>query len=131
MLIWLWGVNLLYSFLLRLLFPSIVYLWIFPLVVGIVLIFLSLDLEGKTNFSTVFKNFQQYFITALWFLILIGLGILLYSLGFGIYSLIVLLILNISLFFVSFLISYKEGKQVFLRGLIASLIMLGIVWVQS
>ncbi len=131
MLIWLFIVNLLYSFLIWMLFPSLVYLWISPIIVSLVLIGLGLDLQEQTPLLIAFKGVQQYAITFLWFLILIWLGILLYSLWFGIYSLIVLLILNIALFLVSFLIGYNEGKQVFFRWLIASLIVLWFLWVRE
>ncbi len=131
MLIWLLVVNLLYSFLVWLLFPSLIYLWAFPILVSLILIGLSLDLQEQTTLSVAFKNIQQYAITFLWFLILIWLGLLLYSLWFGIYSLIVLLILNIALFFVSFLINYKEGKQVFFRWLLASLAVLWFLWIKE
>lgn len=71
MLIWLFIVNLLYSFLIWMLFPSLVYLWISPIIVSLVLIGLGLDLQEQTPLLIAFKGVQQYAITFLWFLILI------------------------------------------------------------
>lgn len=131
MLVWLLGVNLIYSFLARLLFPELVYVRALPILVSLVLIFLSLDLAQTTNLTSFFKEAQKHTITFLWFLILIGLGILLYSVGFGVYTLVILLVMNLALFFISFLIGYEEGKQVFLRGLVGVLVLIGLIRVKE